>query len=426
MLCCDLFQSPGVYIEYTANNPDGGTTRRIPTALPIPAETIELLDLDTAVLVIAHEYLTRCGKALNELNFHPIRRLKYIGGGRVVEPGLHWSNNFTPSFTNLLSIEFCGVENVKSIGPDFVSYTSYLKSVDMSPFRSVTSVGSGFHSRCGYLVSVDLSSMSNLSHIDGRSFMFESPAVKTITWNPKLTITEPDHFLGDCQSLTAIDLTPLRDVTATGAMFLYACRSLTTIDLSPLVNLTRVDRNFLSGCMSLTTIDLAVLRNITVTPSGFLNGCTALKSVDLSPLSNVKEIGGSFLQSCTALASVDLTALRNATTIGAYVMYHCTSLTSIDLTPFGNVTAIGPYFLADCTSLTTVDLTPLVKVTATMDNTLLKKSKKAITVGKLKKFLQLIEDRRNNIISVAPPPTVPSTPVDARKKEVKAGGKKKK
>ena len=41
----------GVYIECTGSREDGGDTHRMPTTLPIPAETIELLDLDTAVLV---------------------------------------------------------------------------------------------------------------------------------------------------------------------------------------------------------------------------------------------------------------------------------------------------------------------------------------------------------------------------------------
>ena len=146
----------GVYIEYTAN-PDGGTTRRIPTALPIPAETIELLDLDTAVLLVTLKYIARCGKTLNALDVRPMRRLKYIGGGSHAEPGLLWTDSDAAGFDKLESIEYCGVENVRHIPDSFLLGGSALKSIDLSPFHQVTSVGSSFLYGCQSLTTVDLS-----------------------------------------------------------------------------------------------------------------------------------------------------------------------------------------------------------------------------------------------------------------------------
>ena len=86
-----------MYIEYTRPNGDGtgAITYRVPTTLPLtqPRKSIK----DTAVLVVTHEYLARTGKTLCQLEIGSawsadallyVHRLKYIGGGGEVEPGL--------------------------------------------------------------------------------------------------------------------------------------------------------------------------------------------------------------------------------------------------------------------------------------------------------------------------------------------------
>ena len=127
----------GVYIEYTASREDGGDviTRRIPTTLPIPAETIELLDLETAMLVVSSEFLVRTGGMLNELNVYPVRRLKYVGGGGESEPGLKGSMLLGAGFNKLESIEFCGVENVRHIPDYFLIMCQCVKSLNILPLH---------------------------------------------------------------------------------------------------------------------------------------------------------------------------------------------------------------------------------------------------------------------------------------------------
>ena len=293
----------GVYIEYTSKD---GAVSREPTTLPIPSSTIDRMSVDggDAVLVVTHEYLTKIEKgfnSLNSLNVAPIKRLKFIGGGGEVEPGLSramFEFDSGLGIDMLQSIEFCGVENVRHIPDNFLFKNTSLLAVDLSPFRNVTSIG---HS-----------------------------------------------FLACCPSLTSIDLRPLWNVTAIPGSFLSGCTAITTVDLSPLVNLESVDTGFLTGCTSLTSIDLSPFRKMTTVPAWFLNMCSSLESVDTSPLSNVTEVGSYFMAHCTALKSIDLAPLANVATPGHNFMLGCTSLSNIDLAPMASLQEIDKTFMKGC------------------------------------------------------------------------------
>ena len=240
--------STPLYIEYTTNTADGAITRRIPTTLPIPAETIESLDLDTAVLVVTSAYLASY-TTLETFNVRPLRRLKYMGGDGNFEPDLAWTYADAAGFDKLESIEFCGVENVRHIPDNFLLNCSALKSIDLSPFHHVTSVGSFFLRGCQSLTSLDTSPLCSVTKVGESYFLYGCTSLTSIDLNLMRNVTETgDCFMNHCRSLTSIDLTPLSNVTSIGIYFMYECTSLTDVDLTPLVNMKKLPVSFMQGC----------------------------------------------------------------------------------------------------------------------------------------------------------------------------------
>jgi hypothetical protein len=291
----------GLYLEYTC--PDDGSIRRMPTSLPVPSDILETLDLNTAVLVVSHAYLTKFTQeyvvntgqtTLTSINvqIRPIQRLRYIGGGSKVERAL--LNPMGHNHPQVKPIEFHGVENIRNIPDNFMYFCHPLTSIDMSPFRDVTEVG--------------------------------------------------HHFMFQCDSLIAIDLSPFRNVTKVGGNFLSRCVSLTSIDLSPLSNVTNMGEGFLYTTQGLSSIDLSLFRSYTTTPSYFL-GSGSFTTIDLSPFSNVTEVAPHFLTYCTALTTIDLTPFANVITIGPHFMANCHSLTNLDLSPLVSLKAVDRTFM---------------------------------------------------------------------------------
>ena len=170
-----------------------------------------------------------------------------------------------------------------------------------------------------------------------------------------------DYFLGECATLTSINLSGLCNVTRIGESFLSGT-GLTELDLSPLSRIAHIDAYFLLGCRSLTELDLSPLCNVTDIRRCFLSNCESLTALNMSPLRNVTTVGGWFLKGCSGLTELDLSPLSRIAHIGGYFLANCSGLTELDLTPLSNVTQIGKSFLANCSSLTVLDLSPLSAV----------------------------------------------------------------
>ena len=69
-------------------------------------------------------------------------------------------------------------------------------------------------------------------------------------------------------------------------------------------NITRTPAKFLEGCTGLTALDLSPLSQVTEVQWCFLRGCTGLTTLDLSPLSQVTEVQWGFLEGCTGLTAL--------------------------------------------------------------------------------------------------------------------------
>ena len=97
-------------------------------------------------------------------------------------------------------------------------------------------------------------------------------------------VETPEAFLEGCSGLTALDLSPLSQVTAVKHAFLAGCSGLTTLDLSPLSQVTKVQGSFLGGCTGLTALDLSPLSQVIEVQEPFLQGCTGIDAVYYPPL----------------------------------------------------------------------------------------------------------------------------------------------
>ena len=118
--------------------------------------------------------------------------------------------------------------------------------------------------------------------------------------------------------MKSISLPP--NVEELGQGSLGQCSSLTAIDMSSLVRLKELPDDILSGCARLATIRLPPnleyldycvfegLINVRELPEYFMSGCTSLSSIQFPP--NVESFGAGTLD-CASLTTIDtgLTAI---------------------------------------------------------------------------------------------------------------------
>ena len=184
---------------------------------------------------------------------------------------------------------------------------------------------------------------------------------------PPLRRHAGDNFFAGNSSLTAVDLSCLRNATTVGNGFLLSARALTSLQLASLANVTSIGSRFCFDASSLTTLDLGGLSNVTTVGRYFLYG-SGLTALSLAGLHSVTAVGDGFLSHCGTLATVDLSALRNVQVVGDDFMASCRSITTLDVSGLASAISFGGYFASDCTSLTSVDLSMLRSLTAVGNN----------------------------------------------------------
>jgi len=129
---------------------------------------------------------------------------------------------------------------------------SSLNCINLSGLNNIETIGNNFLYNCQSLISIDLSELTSIK----------------------------DYFLyhcSACSALTEIKLSP--KIKTIGNDCLIQCIKLKELDLSGLNNLITIGNNFLGHCYSLETIDLSELPNITSIGDYFLYKCTNLKSI---------------------------------------------------------------------------------------------------------------------------------------------------
>jgi hypothetical protein len=126
-----------------------------------------------------------------------------------------------------------------------------------------------------------------------------------------------------------------------------------------------IEYEFLVSCESLTALDLSALTQVTSIGDFVLSKCTSLRSIDLSKLASVTSIGQGFLMGCKSLPAADLSGMIALTAIGDFCLCECRALASVCMSGLTQITSIGRDFLAD-TSVRALDLSNLVSLTSTI------------------------------------------------------------
>ena len=191
------------------------------------------------------------------------------------------------------------------------------------------------------------------------------PEVITSVWfrNSKSSVTTVgDSFMGDCTSVTAVDLSGLSSVCSIGDTFLQNCSLLTNFNTSGLSNVRVIGNYFLLCCSSLQSLDLSNLSNVTSIGDDFL-ACCSLTEINLSGLGSVQTVGDRFLSTSMSVRTIDMSMLSSVTSIGDKFLYECTRLTCLDLSGFGSLISIGSRFLGKCRSMVRLDFSSMSKVT---------------------------------------------------------------
>eukprot|EP01064_Diplonema_japonicum_P034686 TRINITY_DN7285_c0_g4_i1.p1 TRINITY_DN7285_c0_g4~~TRINITY_DN7285_c0_g4_i1.p1 ORF type:complete len:341 (+),score=37.71 TRINITY_DN7285_c0_g4_i1:55-1023(+) len=127
-------------------------------------------------------------------------------------------DRFIADMWSVSHVDLTGLPSLKEIGAEFISCTP-VASVDVSPLHGVQSIGSSFLSGTK-ITSIDLTPLSTVKRI-GDEFCAYTP-------------------------LAHIDLRPLEGVGGIGRHFLTGCQSLTEVDLSPLKRVPEVGKDVLS------------------------------------------------------------------------------------------------------------------------------------------------------------------------------------
>ena len=164
------------------------------------------------------------------------------------------------------------------------------------------------------------------------------------------------NFACDSETLTALDVSGLVNVTHLGDNFSYYCTVLKTIDVSGFSRVRDIGGFFLSHCESLTTIDLSALSSVTRIRGFFLSRCENLTALNISGLHNVTHVGDQFLSSCGALVEVDLSVLRSVVNIGVLFLYNCGVLARVNLSGLSSVAVIENCMFSGCTALKAIDV----------------------------------------------------------------------
>ena len=227
-----------------------------------------------------------------------------------------------------------------------------INEIDLSPLEQLTSIGNDFLYQCDKLLKIDLSSLVNLESI-GNNFAGACYELQTINLLGLQKLKNiGTHFLQGCYNLLTIDLSSLVNLKSIGDNCLYLCDGLQTIDLSSLVNLESIGTHFLQDCHKLQTINLLGLKKLKTIDSHFLQSCYKLQTIDLSSLVNLKSIGDNFLYGCTELQTIDLSSLVNLESIGNNFLEYSSKLQTINLLGLQALKTIGPNFLAGNDSCT--------------------------------------------------------------------------
>jgi len=126
---------------------------------------------------------------------------------------------------------------------------SSLNCINLSGLNNIETIGNNFLYNCQSLISIDLSELTSIK----------------------------DYFLYHCSALIEIKLSP--KIKTIGNYCLIQCIKLKELDLSGLNNLITIGNNFLGHCYSLETIDLSGLNSLESIGNNFLYKCSALKSI---------------------------------------------------------------------------------------------------------------------------------------------------
>ncbi|CAO4840848.1 MAG: hypothetical protein CNLJKLNK_01001 [Holosporales bacterium] len=264
----------------------------------------------------------------------------------------------------LVSVDFSGLNKLRTISSVFLYGCTSLTSVDLSELVNLTRVGSFFLGNCTSLTSVNLSGLVNVKEL-------------------------PHGFLSKCTSLTSVDLSGL-SVTKVDPFFLGSCTSLTSVNLSGLVNVTELSRGFLSKCTSLPSIDISMLKKLKginscilyegtlkeiKIPSGnsvvinTLNFCPIIEKIiyqiDVSPDGTIlypdlthrkQHINEFILPKLTRLEAIKLNQFQRAITLWKNFLRSCRFIVELNIDPLSDVETVDDGFLANCESLKTLKI----------------------------------------------------------------------
>eukprot|EP01064_Diplonema_japonicum_P007161 TRINITY_DN14868_c0_g1_i1.p1 TRINITY_DN14868_c0_g1~~TRINITY_DN14868_c0_g1_i1.p1 ORF type:complete len:495 (+),score=87.73 TRINITY_DN14868_c0_g1_i1:35-1486(+) len=203
---------------------------------------------------VSMNFLSHCG-SLSAVDLSPLKGVVTIGDRFLSEAGV-------------TSLDLSPLDGVRSIGDFFLSGTK-ISSLDLAPLSAIRHrsldgtlsmrVGNNFLSNCGLLTHLDLAPLKGVVAV-GDQFLAKTGISSLDITGLQGVLSIGKNFLAGT-GIISIDLSPLSGTKSIGGSFL-AGTPITSINVNPLQHLDSVGADFLKGCDSLGAVDLSPLRGV--------------------------------------------------------------------------------------------------------------------------------------------------------------------
>ena len=324
-------------------------------------------------------------------------RVKMLSGQHVIFIGKPFSGaiQLGPSSSQSmmvpagpLALEALDLRHLRGVTQlaDSLLFSSPVKRIALFSFKNVSVIETGFLCNCRQLMEItihpdDVGTKSDEGWADAAIKVTNSrPAVAPPSYapHPHPSMLPGYHqpstlgLLSGLKKLKSIQLDFLRNLTHLESKFLSGAESLTTVDLSPLRKITSVGTDVLSKT-GITHLDLTPLHNVSLIGDDFLRGSLALRELNLGPKLLWKTVGDGFLRGSNvsqviidgltqlhtigsnflAESTVERFTLRRSSIvrIGDRFLSGCEQLSYLEVSELSSLHEIGSEFVADCTSL---------------------------------------------------------------------------
>ena len=167
---------------------------------------------------------------------------------------------------NLKSVDFIGLNSLKTVGDQWMYDCKNLESVDFRGLSSLESVGNGWISGstsiCNKLKSINFRGLNSLKTV-GEGWL-SGPKLESINFSGLSSLESVGDWWFSCDNFKSLDFTGLSSLKTVGDWWMFHCDHLESVNFTGLSSLENVGYNWMTSCKKLKNenIEFGNLHNI--------------------------------------------------------------------------------------------------------------------------------------------------------------------